>query len=352
MNENKEEILSKTFANIKRDKKKTVLEVIGSFILGTVSSLGVDYIRNGWPTNENINGFILRGFKFGFLVSICVVLYAIYKEKKSYDEWIDIQDKKIRILKEERGIESSNDVTNEDKEENIESFMCEFVENTRCVDAIQIHKYDIIAEGKNIIIPIELKRQYLKKGKRHYLNAITNYYKVDKDIFREFYLIKEDIQNVSIPRKEVLHHIETLMEDISANINAEHIRIYEILISMAAKINRYIGEDDKTDGNGQKEIAAAVLPEDISNNIKRTGILGGVLYRDGYPYEYTKGNELKENRKYYSLCSDIEEDEVIVTIIFDTSLSFGNDLTELIGDIMESYNSIRKKYGVGDGYEK
>ena len=145
MNESNEEILNKTFDDIKKEQKNKILPSVENFLIGTLGGLLIDYMRNGWPSSENINGFILRGIAGGFIV---LAFYIVRMKKKCYDKWIDTQDEQIEILKEELRGKSSSYAINEDIEQNIIDFMCDIVENTDCVDAIQLHSYDIIPEGK------------------------------------------------------------------------------------------------------------------------------------------------------------------------------------------------------------
>ena len=355
MNESNEEILNKTFDDIKKEQKNKILPSVENFLIGTLGGLLIDYMRNGWPSSENINGFILRGIAGGFIV---LAFYIVRMKKKCYDKWIDTQDEQIEILKEELRGKSSSYAINEDIEQNIIDFMCDIVENTDCVDAIQLHSYDIIPEGKNVIIPVQIEGQYLRQGKRHYLNAISNYYEIDKDIFTKFYSIRKNLSDKSKPKKEVLQDIENLTDDISKNKTEEHIEIYKLLLcikeQIKEEIKEYLGNDDKSyeaksDDTALQQLAAAL--EENMDNGKRTGILGGILYSYGYAYEYKKRNVLKEKRKYYSLVSDIElekKNPVMITFILDTSLTFEDDFKGIIDNILNQYKSSKKKFGVGD----
>ena len=288
MDESKKQTLEKTFKDIRKEKKKRIISGIVVFIVSFIPGLVLDFMRNGYP--ENTTDFILTGIKFA---AILLIFYEIFEEGKCFFKWNNIKNQQIEILKEELNT-PSGDITSEEK---IKRFMSEFVDNTNYVDAIQIHSYNFIAEGQNVTIPIKLERQYLRKGKRHYLNAVTNYYEIDLDIFKRFDLIKRKYENKSIGRIKVLSDIEELIVDISNNKTEEHIEIYKLLIGTAAKINEYIGEDYGSEDSALQQIAGSLIQE-ISDNEKRTGILGGVLYTTGYLYEYKKGNVLKENRKY------------------------------------------------------
>lgn len=260
-------------------------------------------------------------------------------------------------LKEKLRDKSNGCAINEGIKQNIIDFMCDIVENTDYVDAIQLHSYDIIPEGKNVIIPVQVEGQYLRQGKRHYLNAISNYYEIDKDIFKKFYLIRKNLNDESKPKKEVLQDIEKLITDISKNKSEEHIEIYKLLLGIKEQIKeeikKYVRDDDisyetKLDDTALQQLAVAL--EENMDNSKRTGILGGVLYSYGYAYEYKKGNMLKEKRKYYSLVSDIElekKNPVMITFILDTSLTFEDDFKGIIDNILNQYKSSKKKLGVG-----
>lgn len=356
MNESNEEILSKKFENIKIDKRKSVVTVLASSLLGIFGSAAVNYMWSGWP--EDIVEFISRSLKVGFVIFICMSIYYLYRWKECRDDWIDIQSKQINILKEKLRDKSNGCAINEGIEQNIIDFMRDIVENTDYVDAIQLHSYDIIPEGKNVIIPVQVEGQYLRQGKRHYLNAISNYYEIDKDIFTKFYSIRKNLSDKSKPKKEVLQDIENLTDDISKNKTEEHIEIYKLLLcikeQIKEEIKEYLGNDDKSyeaksDDTALQQLAAAL--EENMDNGKRTGILGGILYSYGYPYEYKKRNVLKEKRKYYSLVSDIElekKNPVMITFILDTSLTFEDDFKGIIDNILNQYKSSKKKFRVGD----
>lgn len=371
MEESKEQILSKKFEDIEIYKIKPVYAALKSFLVGVGGSALVSYMWSGWP--EQIKDFIFRSLSAGFVLAVGVTIYSLYKKNKCYEQWIDIQKQQKEILEEEKEeyskqikVLEGKQITksgSEVREENIEKFMYNFVNNTQGVEAVQIHEYKMIPEGKDIIITIELKTQYLRKNQRHYLNAITNYYKVDARILQKFFEVKDHYESDSEPRMKVLKEIEDLMQDISNKRTEEHVKIYDILISMAANINEFIGGNYILNNTTPQEESAVTATEDIvveesqeesvvtvPENKKRTGILGGVIYETGYSYDYEKENEEKENRKYYSLCGD--DDDIIITFILDTSLSYGDKLKGLIDDIMEVYNSMKEDYKVGESNER
>lgn len=366
MTEDKKKILETTLKEIREENKAERKRSTTLFITAVIPSIYSGFTSDGLPqTPQDWFGFFSRG---SILALILYLLYRMWMEAKCRHKWYKVKGEQREILMQEY---------NNLSHENIEKFMHDFVNKTRDVEAVQIHKYKMIPEGKDIIIIIEFKTQYLKKDQRHYLNAITNYYKVDAEILQKFYEVKDHYDSDSVPRTKVLREIEDLMNDISNKITEEHVKIYDILISMAANINKYIGDDyilnntppqqhsavtaiedivveesqeDSTATAPQEEITVTA-PENIipkTPGKKRTGILGGVIYETGYSYDYEKENEEKENRKYYSVCGD---DDIIITFILCTSFSYGDKLTTLIDDIMDSYNSMKEDYKVGDSNE-
>lgn len=361
MNTSETETLNLEFENVKKNVKDTSMSLFLSFILSIISGLICNFIWYGLTESKLplwIIGIII--------VSGTILFYGInylWIIHKYHHEWDKIRDKKIDILnKENKNLKEENknlkdkghnyreaEIVNINT--NIENFMKDFVEHTQYVDAIQIHNYDIFSEEGNAIVSINFEKQYLREAKNHYLNAMTNYYKIDINIFRKFYEILNNYnEELKLENSEkLLSDIDSLMSCIIKNKTEENIRIYKILCVISTQINKYIGEEiKKVDDTTSKEIAYTITKDNIPDeDKKRTGILGGVLLGDGYAYAYNKRNELKTNRKYYSFCDSINgEEKEIITIIVDTSLSFENGFDDLMDDILKNYKHVKETFKI------
>lgn len=234
--------------------------------------------------------------------------------------------------------------------------MREFVEETQCVDAIQIHNctFSPDEETEHMVYYIELDKQYLRSGKKHYLNAITNYYKVNFKFWVTFNQILEDLDEnykdlTQNKKQELALKINEFLDDLLKDKNNENIRMYKILSSICTELN--FGEE-----NAALEKIATTKEDTIDNNYneKRTGILGAALissisFLKIYEYSYDKENSLKKSRIYYSFCDTINKENKLITIIVNQSLYFkrkSNSDEKLLDSIIQNYNSAKNKYKI------
>lgn len=362
MSSDEKEILSKKFDDVKKEVKEESMSTCSTLFIGVLSSLLCNFVMYviGVYTDKN-NNFNLWKFNLG-IIGVCLVVYILYNlhvKCKYHRKWNKVKDKKIALLeKENESLKKTHVYTLEESmnlKTNVENFMKEFVEHTQYVDAIQIHDYDIYSEEKSAVISIKFEKQYLRESKKHYLNAITNYYKIDIDIFKRFYQILDNYKEKLNPEDEtkLLSDINNLMIDVLKNKTEENIRIYSVLCIISTKINEYIGEEiEKVNDTSLQETAYTLTQDNTYNNDKkRTGILGSVLLDDipsisGYAYSYNKNNEFKIDRKYYSFCDSIYEEEYIFTIIVDTSLAFGDKFDSLMLDILKSYYETKERFKI------
>lgn len=226
-------------------------------------------------------------------------------------------------------------------------FMKKFVVSNDNIDAIQIYDYSMFSEQGKVMIYLGFDKQYIKEKKRVSLNAITNYYNIDLDIFNKFHNILNLYNNYDGNGEDLLRKIYDLMDIILNNETSEHIRIYKIIYNMASEIN----EEIESQLNNSTVIENAVLEYAIEgdnyNDNLRTGIMGAILMADGYIYTYQKEKQSKVERKYYSFCDSINNnDKKIITFILDTNLSLNNDIDSLLEEILDNYEDYKQQFSV------
>ena len=258
--------------------------------------------------------------------------------KRLQSEYDDLQEKtKVYKAKESINIKT-----------NVETFMEEFVETTECVEAIQIHNYNFSddEETEYMIYYIEFDKQYLRSGKKHYLNAITNYYKINYSFWVTFNQILEYLdENHDNLTQDKKQEISEFLDDLLEDKTNEHIRMYKVLSNICTQLNF---EED----NAALEQVATSKDNDIDNNAyneKRTGILGAALIGGKvYEYSYDKENSLKKSRIYYSFCDTINKENKLITIIVNQKLyrHNSNSNEKLLDNIIENYNSTKYKYNI------
>ncbi|MFR5154527.1 MAG: hypothetical protein ACLTF2_08370, partial [Clostridia bacterium] len=200
-----EESLAGDFKSVlKKTIKKSIsklLKPLGIVIL-PLGALWENFVLDvcDKDSKQNLKDFNIKGFfsrfnadntkilliGIGIFLLILFFLWTLWIIVSSRNTWIKtLQEDNKRLKSEYDDLQEKTKVYKAKEsiniKTNVETFMEEFVETTECVEAIQIHNYNFSddEETEYMIYYIEFDKQYLRSGKKHYLNAITNYYKIN-----------------------------------------------------------------------------------------------------------------------------------------------------------------------------
>ena len=348
-----EESLAGDFKSVlKKTIKKSIsklLKPLGIVIL-PLGALWENFVLDvcDKDSKQNLKDFNIKGFfsrfnadntkilliGIGIFLLILFFLWTLWIIVSSRNTWIKtLQEDNKRLKSEYDDLQEKTKVYKAKEsiniKTNVETFMEEFVETTECVEAIQIHNYNFSddEETEYMIYYIEFDKQYLRSGKKHYLNAITNYYKINYSFWVTFNQILEYLdENHDNLTQDKKQEISEFLDDLLEDKTNEHIRMYKVLSNICTQLNF---EED----NAALEQVATSKDNDIDNNAyneKRTGILGAALI-GGKVYEYSYD---KENK--------------LITIIVNQKLyrHNSNSNEKLLDNIIENYNSTKYKYNI------
>ena len=367
-----EESLAGDFKSVlKKTIKKSIsklLKPLGIVIL-PLGALWENFVLDvcDKDSKQNLKDFNIKGFfsrfnadntkilliGIGIFLLILFFLWTLWIIVSSRNTWIKtLQEDNKRLKSEYDDLQEKTKVYKAKEsiniKTNVETFMEEFVETTECVEAIQIHNYNFSddEETEYMIYYIEFDKQYLRSGKKHYLNAITNYYKINYSFWVTFNQILEYLdENHDNLTQDKKQEISEFLDDLLEDKTNEHIRMYKVLSNICTQLNF---EED----NAALEQVATSKDNDIDNNAyneKRTGILGAALIGGKvYEYSYDKENSKKKSRIYYSFCDTINKENKLITIIVNQRLyrHKSNSNEKLLDNIIENYNSTKYKYNI------
>lgn len=332
-------------------------------VLSTI--LAMQLTTAGEITHINLLYFILGIWIFFGLVAFLINYSSIKPAKCKINNLEESLIEKESIIKEQKAqlkdemhmiAGKYGEFSNFIKDGKITGFLSKIVNNFTYLDAIQVHSFNIRIDEEFLMYKLVYDNGYVKEG-ININNINQQYYKVDKDIYRKFkrtidyYKIYLDSVDEEIVNR-IIDDAVDILGDIANNYTPEHIRIFDILLSIIESLN----PDEDLDGINDLSIEPndqqleddgteiIVSNSDESINFKRTGILGSILMNKDYMYDYEKINNSKIHRKYFSFPDEFDNENKIITFIINTNSGANITQRRLIEDIILYYEKLRKSY--------
>lgn len=293
------------------------------FILMTLltSQFAIDiYIEtnsdNIKPIFEKISPYLL------IVISFFVITFIYRKKITLYKEQIDIKDD---LLKDKSKLiwEKYHDLHIFKFNEVITKSLKEYVINTPEIVAIQIYKYKMFTNKKDICFKINFKYGYIEESNN--INAIIqDHYSIEKKIYERIQNILKgnDVEKYKQFIRVLTRHLNGKQFKNFTEYDCTKYYIVEYLLQRLLKlqgINKIISQI-LTDS--QKE-------EDVKK-MKRMGIFKGILNREFY--YFTNLKKAKKNRGYLTKCVTINNIPHVVLFTFHSDINVSKEKLSIIGE--------------------
>lgn len=245
--------------------------------------------------------------------------------------------------------------------------MKKLVNNFPYLECVQIHNWNMRVEDNNLIFKLTHDNSYVKEGVN--INNINQqYYKIDKEIYKQFKRAidyyknyKDSLDNELIER--ITSDFTRILNNIPSNYSPEYDRIISIIIEILKSIlpeedfesifnnsSSYIDNENNniSNDNTENEISHesgqdSVDEEEETDRVmeyKRTGILGAILMNSDYMYEYEKNDGSKLYRRYFSFLDRLDNENKIITFIINSNSGENVTYQRLLTEVVSHYECL------------
>lgn len=332
-------------------------------VLSTI--LAMELTNDNKITYINLLYFILGIWIFFGIVAFLINYSSIKPAKCKIDHLEECLIQKNAIIKEQKDqLENEmamiagkyGEFSGFIKKEKITNILSKIVNKFTYLDSIQVHSFNMRVDEDFLTYKLIYDNGYVKEGVN--INTIDQqYYKVNKRIYRKFKRTIDDYKTyLDSIDKEIVNRIINdavdVLSDIANDYTPEHLRIFEILLSIIEDLNpeEYLeGISDLSisydkEEKGDDDTANIVINSEEITEFKRTGILGSILMNKDYMYDYEKINNLKMNRKYFSFPDEFDNENKVITFIINSNSEANISQERLINDVILYYEKLRKIY--------
>ena len=245
------------------------------------------------------------------------------------------------------------------KNKNVD-LMRKLVNNFPYLECVQIHNWSMRVEENNLIFKLTYDNSYVKEGVN--INNINQqYYKIDKDIYRQFkrtidyYKMYKDSLDEELV-VTIANDFARILNSIPNNYTPEYDRIISIIIRILESIlprqafesifnsnSSYIDNDNTDNEVGYENNQDSIDEADETERVieyKRTGILGAILMNSDYMYEYEKRNESKLYRRYFSFLDRLDNENKIITFVINSNSGENVTYQRLLREVVSYYECL------------
>ncbi|WP_058953389.1 hypothetical protein [Clostridium tyrobutyricum] len=273
-------------------------------IIAFLFEVFLDFIMNNGT--GRIYEFFVKYYRYQFFTATFVVLYIlifiiIYRGITSFYEG-EIKDRDDRLKDKACQIwENYNELYKYKVNEIITNIIKKYVSKDEFVLSVQLYKYSIKYLRDEVVFKINYNYGYVTEGMD--INSIMqSYYKINKNVFDEYNKAINGNDN-SIILKFALKYISILNDKSLNELNEGDSLIYELVLLAMQQIL----QDMRITGILDSD------KEDKLLQIKRNGIIRGILNKDFYTFTNHRNNA-KKNRIYITKTILIENVQHIVLI--------------------------------------
>lgn len=306
-------------ATSKKINQKLFKEIIIITII-LIAQFGIDIIienksSSWWGTLEKYSPYLITVIMF-------TVFHFVYKKKVLlYKKEIDLRDDK---LKDTSKIiwEKYHDLHNFKLNEVINKSLKEFIINTPEVLSIQIYSYLEFKHKKDKYIKINYKYGYAENGNN--INAILqdHFYIEDKIYMR----VKGILETQDLKKHlRFVKGIVTYLNKKSLNLYTEYdcikYHLAELILQRTFKLSGINKRIVNILNDKEKDLTL--------RQMKRSGILKGILLKDFYFFINNKG--IKKNRGYLTKTIYLENCPHVVLFSFHSDVIISSEKLSLIG---------------------
>lgn len=252
-----------------------------------------------------------------------VAIHFIYSKKVNlYKEQINIKED---LLKDKSKLiwEKYHDLHIFKFNEVINKSLEEYVINTPEIVAIQIYKYKMFTNKKDVCFKINFKYGYIEESNN--INAIIqDHYSIEKKVFDRIknILKSNDIEKYNQFIRALTRHLNGKQFKNFSEYDCTKYYVAEYLIQRLLKlqgINKIIFQ-----------ILSDPKKEEDVKKMKRMGIFKGILNKEFY--YFTNLKKTKKNRGYLTKCVTINNIPHIVLFTFHSDINLSQEKLSIIGE--------------------